>query len=1271
MARAALVGHWQLNETTGTTAADISGNANQGTLSGGPTWTTGKVGGGLSFDGVDDIVNAGSGATVDDVVAQGGGGITVAAWIYANNMGESGDGRIVAKGTTPTGGWHFKLGGTNQVEFVVDYTTTDLGRRSAVNTMSTGAWHHVAASWNGSATATNVKIYVDGVEVSSYDLTTNGVGTRVSDASANLYIGNESNGGRTFNGKIDDVRLYNTVQTAADVQILYQSGAVGLMAHWQLNETTGTSAGDVSGNANHGALTGGPTWTTGKVAGGLSFDGVDDIINAGSGGTLDNVVAQGGGGMTVAAWIYANSMGESGDGRIVAKGTSTAGGWHFKLGGTNQVEFVVEHGTTNLTRRSAVNAISTGAWQHVSATWTGSATATNVKIYVGGVEVSSYDITTNGVGARVDDAAANLYIGNESGSGRTFSGVLDEIRIYNRVLTVGEIQALANPPDIATTGLPAGYTTKSYGSQQLTATNGTTPYTWALASGTLPAGLTGPTSGGVISGTPTTAGTASFTVKVTDAVNLTDTQPLSITINANSIPNITTTSLPSAGLGVPYNQAIASTGGDVALVWSVLSGTLPSGVTLSNVNNQNATLSGTPTALGTSNFTLQLADVHSDADTQALSLTVSDVTAPTVAITAPANWTTVSATIALTASATDNVGVVGVQFKLDGANLGAEVASPYTINWDTTPASNGTHILTAVARDAAGNLQTSTAVNVIVSNGGSDSYGPTVQGIANRVSWWRLGETTGTAAVDQNAVQNGVFTGGYTLNQPPLPAATTNRSIALNGSTGYVSVAHNAAYSLATGTLAIWFKPTSLAADFGIFSKNATGLNNGEIYAWYKSSDNTLRIGFQSTGGDTSLVLPGKVQANVRHCLIIRWGNGTPFDAWIARGTTLENLGAHASAAGTLVGNATAWSFGRTADIGATFYLPGTLDDVMVWSRRLTNTEVQTVGTPPPEVAALEAKLNAEYDSGWVSGITNDVVQMYNRYPGIDGLVDLYKATANTVYIDRALDMSLAYLATGADLNPADGYLEWWSTANSTWNHDHYEYRAAMGMSFAVAAVFSDPALSSFVTKATPVRDYLINDFWPKWTGGFTNHANATIVTHFIARFGVVTLNLYRATQNTLYSDWVTTRGGQLKASLDLKANGAYNWETNLKTPPYSTTLDTHHASDTVNFMVEAYLSGLVFDRTDMNRLVLTVKNSTWNQSLTAPLFNDWINGGAPSPAYDDEGRDQGAWIKLARFDSDLRSLYYTWQNVASMWPNEFIRASIYGNLARAIAEAQ
>ncbi|MFA5809799.1 MAG: Ig-like domain-containing protein, partial [Thermoleophilia bacterium] len=96
---------------------------------------------------------------------------------------------------------------------------------------------------------------------------------------------------------------------------------------------------------------------------------------------------------------------------------------------------------------------------------------------------------------------------------------------------------------------------------------------------------------------------------------------------------------------------------------------------------------------------------------------IADTTPPTVSLTAPAGGATVSSTITVSASASDNTGVVGVQFLVNGANLGAEdTISPYTVSWNTASSTNASHTLTARARDAAGNQTTSASITVTTSN---------------------------------------------------------------------------------------------------------------------------------------------------------------------------------------------------------------------------------------------------------------------------------------------------------------------------------------------------------------------------------------------------------------------------------------------------------------------------------------------------------------------------------------------------------------------------
>jgi len=93
-----------------------------------------------------------------------------------------------------------------------------------------------------------------------------------------------------------------------------------------------------------------------------------------------------------------------------------------------------------------------------------------------------------------------------------------------------------------------------------------------------------------------------------------------------------------------------------------------------------------------------------------------DTTPPTTSITAPANGATVSGTVSVTASASDNVGVTKVEFYLDGALKSTTTTSPYSWSWDTTGSANGSHSLVTKAYDAAGNVGTSSTVTVTVSN---------------------------------------------------------------------------------------------------------------------------------------------------------------------------------------------------------------------------------------------------------------------------------------------------------------------------------------------------------------------------------------------------------------------------------------------------------------------------------------------------------------------------------------------------------------------------
>jgi hypothetical protein len=175
------------------------------------------------------------------------------------------------------------------------------------------------------------------------------------------------------------------------------------------------------------------------------------------------------------------------------------------------------------------------------------------------------------------------------------------------------------PLVITTTSLPAVTAGTAY-SQQLRTTGGTGPYTWTLASGTLPAGLT-LTANGLLSGTPATPGTYSVTMTAADGQSPAQTVQQQLTLTVSAAPLvITTTSLPAATHGAGYSQQLAAAGGFGPYAWSLASGSLPAGLAL----DASGLISGTPAAGGTSTFTVQAADAENPAQTaqQQLTLTV-------------------------------------------------------------------------------------------------------------------------------------------------------------------------------------------------------------------------------------------------------------------------------------------------------------------------------------------------------------------------------------------------------------------------------------------------------------------------------------------------------------------------------------------------------------------------------------------------------------------------------------------------------------------------
>jgi len=173
---------------------------------------------------------------------------------------------------------------------------------------------------------------------------------------------------------------------------------------------------------------------------------------------------------------------------------------------------------------------------------------------------------------------------------------------------------------IATPSLPNGAVGVSYNAT-LTADGGTTPYTWSINKGTLPAGLSLDSGTGIISGMPTTGGDSTFTVKVSDNSTpvKSDTKRYTITIGASEALIITTVNMADGVEQTAYNATVLALGGTPPYTWSVAGGKLPDGVM---IDTASGVISGTPTKKGNYNFTIQVSDNATPANTDTQQLRV-------------------------------------------------------------------------------------------------------------------------------------------------------------------------------------------------------------------------------------------------------------------------------------------------------------------------------------------------------------------------------------------------------------------------------------------------------------------------------------------------------------------------------------------------------------------------------------------------------------------------------------------------------------------------
>lgn len=263
---------------------------------------------------------------------------------------------------------------------------------------------------------------------------------------------------------------------------------------------------------------------------------------------------------------------------------------------------------------------------------------------------------------------------------------------FNRLRTIGLAVLLAGasaaqtPPAVVNSSFPPGIVGTQY-AQSLAAVGGVAPYSWSLAGGSLPPGLT-LSSIGVIAGVPATAGTYQFTLTVTDARQQTGSRTLSITISGGHFSIATSTPLPAGTAGQAYSLSLTVTGGVAPFQWTVGPG-LPPGI---GVNTSTGVISGTPTTGGTYTFTVQATDAAQNTASATFSLTIG------------------TTSLTITTSPTLFSGVVGQTYSQTFAAAGGK--PPYA--WTIASGSTGVLTLDAASGILSGTPQSAGTLNFTI-----------------------------------------------------------------------------------------------------------------------------------------------------------------------------------------------------------------------------------------------------------------------------------------------------------------------------------------------------------------------------------------------------------------------------------------------------------------------------------------------------------------------------------------------------------------------------
>ncbi len=415
------VAEWNFEEGYGSSVSDNSGNNLVGTLQTGAAWTNGKIGKGMNLNGTSAYVSV-----TDNNLLDITGDITLEQWVYPINNGLYQP--IISKNST--GEYEIAAdfrAGANDFDLATRWAGTSTNFTDFFSGY-TDQWVHITVTVSG----TTVKAYRNGIYIGS-------AAGAVRTASINdVNMGRRPGASFWWNGKIDQVKIFNYERSAAQVAWDYNNGKP--VGWWKMDECQGSTLHDSSGKGLSASLTVGvggtsntigtcttasTAWyagSTGKYNSSIDLDGTDDYATISYNPILySNEISS-------AAWIYPRV---NQTGNIVAANGNT--GWRYRINSGGTISFLDRGATNNIT---TTDTLTFNQWSHITVVGSSS----GLKIYING-RLSKSNAVAYGAG---DPASGSVLLGALSSVSELFAGALDDIRIYNYALTAAQIKTIYN-----------------------------------------------------------------------------------------------------------------------------------------------------------------------------------------------------------------------------------------------------------------------------------------------------------------------------------------------------------------------------------------------------------------------------------------------------------------------------------------------------------------------------------------------------------------------------------------------------------------------------------------------------------------------------------------------------------------------------------------------------------------------------------------------------------------------------------------------------------